>query len=169
MIRFKILISLLVVQSVFALPFNDDMVNSQIKTGQSMRGRPENTVPRGTGDIQYPPKETDFLIADKLVNKVEKNEDSLIRGKRSYYVNCLVCHGKIGEADYAPMPAGSQMGAPNLVDPMFHAYTDGRIFTTIHNGHIIMPAVGWKISETESWDIVNYIRSMQEASKGGAK
>lgn len=169
MIHCRFLILLLISQAVLALPFNDDMVNSQIKTGQSMRGKPANTIPYGTGKIQYPPKENDFVIADKLVNKVEKNEDSLIRGKRSFNVNCMVCHGKIGEADYAPMPAGAQMGAVNLVDPLYHTYTDGRLFTTIHNGHIIMPAVGWKISENESWDIVNYIRSMQEASKGGAK
>lgn len=168
MILCRTLIILSICQMVLALPFNDDMVNSQIKIGQSMRGRPANTIVVGTGTTEIPKKD-DFETADKLVNKVERNAESILRGKRGFAVNCTVCHGKIGEADYAPMPAGSMMGAVNLTDPMFHAYTDGRIFTTIYNGHIIMPPVGWKLSENESWDIVNYVRSVQEASKGETK
>lgn len=44
---------------------------------------------------------------------------------------------------------------------MYKARTDGSIYATIHFGIRLMPGHGWKLSPTEHWDIVNYVRSAQ--------
>lgn len=159
MIRtFLLIISLnFFASSLFALPFNDDMVDGQLKTGQIMRSKPAGSIAVGTLDQQMTREE-----AEAKKNPVAKTDESIALGKRLFAANCNACHGTPSRTDYKPAVAGSFMGAPNLADPGYHDRTDGQMFRTVHFGNVIMPRVGWKLSHKETWDIVNYIRSTQE-------
>ncbi|MCB0335078.1 MAG: c-type cytochrome [Bdellovibrionales bacterium] len=149
----------------YSLPFNDDMVNGQLKTGQVMRAKPEHSIPVGGAEYQFTKEE-----AEQMQNPVATSEESVARGKRLFSANCHACHGFPVKEGYKPNVAGAFMGAPNLSDPGFHApaegaeggRTDGQIFRVVHFGNVLMPRVGWKLSQTETWDIVNYVRSTQK-------
>ncbi len=143
--------------AVQALPFNDDMVNSQIKTGQVMRPKVAGTVPLGSLNQSSVLTKEDAI---KLENPVPTSADSVFVGKQLFRINCSPCHGKISKT--SPELGKVQMGAPNLGDPMYHSRTDGQIYSTVHFGNIIMPALGWKLSPAETWDIINYVRSVQK-------
>lgn len=144
-----------------ALPFSDDMVDNQISPGQSSLARVPGTVPLGS--LKYYVKDKEQ--AQKMKNPVKPSELSLARGQRLFEVNCSACHGKWGDSlQHTPYPAGQMMGAPDLSNSLYHDRTAGSIYGTIHFGNLIMPAVGWKISPKETWDIINYVQDIQKQS-----
>lgn len=146
-----------ITDSLLALPFNDDMVENQISTGQIVRPKPEGSVPVGSLKNKVRNKEE----AKMLTNPVQADEASVFRGSMLYQSNCYACHGNIAPEEHQASPAGKFMGAPNIAMEFYKSRTDGEIYSTIHFGNIIMQPVGWKLSASETWDIVNYIRSKQ--------
>lgn len=157
-IIFSVLLTgLCLVNSAVALPFNDDMVDNQVTTGQIMRPQPKGSIAKGSLDYKVDSKEE----AQKLTNPVPLTKESVLRGERLFEVNCGACHGGIGKV-HQPSVAGPMLGAPNVADPLYHDRTDGSMFSTIHFGNIIMYPVGWKLSNAETWDIINYIRNAQQ-------
>jgi hypothetical protein len=168
-----------------ALPFNDDMVHDQLKTSEVMRDAPEGSVPVGAHKYRF-----DNVLATKnftpegmaaraeLQNPVESTPLSIKNGERLWAINCTPCHGKYtGEADpnmpttakfdraIIPAVAGATTG-PVLVSESYAndpTKSDGHIISYIHFGGLaVMPRYGYKLSKSEHWDIVNYIRWMQE-------
>lgn len=162
MIRYLLVISILFPSLVWALPFNDDMVENQINTGQLHKVRPEGSIPRGSLKFHTVKNKE---AAETLTNPIKSDEWSVKRGEWLFQVNCSACHGEIAPGAHVSYPAGQFIGAPNLADPLYHNRTDGNIYGTIHFGNLIMPAVGWKLSPKETWDIVNYVRSVQAKAK----
>lgn len=150
-----------------ALPFNDDMVNSPVLTGKIMRPAPDGSISVGSLGSHLASREE----ALKLSNPIKGDKTSTLNGKRLFQVNCTPCHGDIESNPYVPGPVAKFLPGPNLSAAMYHdkaeGRTDGSIFGTIHFGSIsgLMPAVGWKLSRTEHWDVVNYIRSVQAKVK----
>lgn len=93
-----------------ALPFNDDMVDSQIKTGQMMRPKVEAAVPLGSLKEYSADKEA----AIAFENPVGKTAASTMNGQRLFQANCAPCHGKIAApgAEYTPGPVGRFVPGP---------------------------------------------------------
>ena len=151
---------------VLALPFNADMVNNQIKTGQVMRPRPEGVVARGTlrGTIngEFPLHLEKKEDTANFVNPKKGDSNSIESGRRLFQVNCSPCHGNIEKTPYEPGVAARFNGAPDLRADTYKSRTDGSIYGTIHFGGLaLMPAYGWKLSPAEHWDLVNYVRLAQ--------
>lgn len=147
-----------------ALPFNDDMVDNQKRTGIIMRGAPEGSVPVGFESV-FPKTKAE---ATELVNTVPAEPRSIEAGSRLFRVNCYPCHGDVSKSPYQPGPvAVNSKGAipgMDIGDKIYLQRTDGYIYATIHfGGLVIMPGLGWKMSDQEHWDIVNYLRSVQNA------
>jgi mono/diheme cytochrome c family protein len=142
-----------------ALPFNDDMVNVQKRTGTIMRQKAPGTVAIGMSEYYVPSREE----AEKMTNPVKADAASLANGKRLFAVNCLPCHGDISKKPYAPGAVGKKtlQTPPDLTLDTYKTRTDGSIFATIHFGIRLMPGHGWKLTPTDHWDIVNYIRNQQ--------
>jgi mono/diheme cytochrome c family protein len=155
------LIFALAATNLQALPFNDDMVDSQLKTGQIMRPKVEGTIAKGSLDIDF----ESWEVVEKLTNPKEVTASSVKHGERLFNVNCLPCHGTPKIDGYEKGLVGQKMGpfVPNLAEERFVQMTDGLIFGTIRNGSRsqIMPKIGWKMTMDETWDIVNYVRSTQ--------
>lgn len=152
-------LSSVVALDAVALPFNDDMVNVQKRTGVIMRPKAPGTVAVGMSDYHVATRED----AEKLVNPLKGNARSTANGKRLFAVNCLPCHGDISKKPYAPGSVGAKalQTPPDLTMDMYKTRTDGSIYATVHFGIRLMPGHGWKLSPTEHWDIVNYVRSAQ--------
>jgi mono/diheme cytochrome c family protein len=97
--------------------------------------------------------------AAKLTNPVEKTPESIAAGRKVYQRLCSRCHGAEGKGD------GNAAGAvppSDLTDAAWdHGSSDGEIFTTIHDGTSAdMEGYAQRISDTDIWNVVNYIRTL---------
>lgn len=157
---------LMVAGVAHALPFNTDMYDPQPKTGEVMRPKVPDTVALGSLDYRVESREA----ALKLENPLKGDTLSTLSGKRLFSIHCSPCHGVYSEVGaYTASWFAPRVYAPDLSLPMYWdvegGRTDGSVYGTIHFGSpsTLMPAYGWKLSPTEHWDIVNYLRSFQKA------
>jgi S-disulfanyl-L-cysteine oxidoreductase SoxD len=158
--------SLFGVAAAFALPFNDDMVDMQPRAGVSMRQKPPGSVPAGALSYRVDSPQA----AEALTNPIERSALSAMRGRRLWQVNCSVCHGDITAKDWKAGPVGEKFGmVPDIraVDPArqkdYRQVSDGYLYSVIHFGSAsrVMPGYGWKLSPSEHWEIINFIRDAQ--------
>ena len=166
--RYKALIVTLLVamfsQCVHALPFNDDMVKTpQMRTGSMARASVPHTISRNPRELQIPQTRE---LADASINPIEASELSVRNGKRLFQTNCYACHGqyKDGARELPHAASSFLIVGPDISLAQYASRSDGFFFGTIQYGSYskLMPAVGWKFSVEESWDIVNYVRSLQK-------
>jgi len=97
--------------------------------------------------------------ARKLQNPVRATAESIAAAKAIYARRCAECHGQRG--DGKGEKAGHLSVAPtNFTDTReLSESTDGELFWKISEGHRPMPRFKDKLSETERWELVNYVRS----------
>jgi mono/diheme cytochrome c family protein len=102
-------------------------------------------------------------------NPIPTSPASIKAGSFVYATNCRPCHGLKGEGDGVAPPPGSKPA--NLAAGTFkHGSTDPQIFKTIKEGvgpEFFMQAWDGKISDTDIWNTINFIRDLQ--SKRAAK
>jgi mono/diheme cytochrome c family protein len=146
-------------QLAYSLPFNQDMVGTQLSNGNIMRPKAAESVPVGTAKRFVGPNREDAL---RLTNPVPATEESVSNGSRLFAVNCSPCHGRYIEGKHVPGAVSTYLPGAELSAPFYKEKPDAHFFQFIHYGGMaIMPAYGWKLSIEEHWDIVNYIRHLQ--------
>lgn len=150
------------VQSACALPFNDDMVKGQnMQAGSMMRAKAAGAVSMGSLDRYQGTREEARLLR----NPVPADDRSVSTGQRLYAVNCTPCHGGYKDGAHTPGTVSQWLPGPALASSGYadlQKFPDGYFYEFIHfGGMALMPAYGYKLSETEHWDIVNYIRHLQ--------
>lgn len=100
--------------------------------------------------------------AAKLVNPVAASPESLAAGETIYKRRCRGCHA--GDGSGGPPKEAGERPASNLVDAAWdHGSTDGEIFHVIRTGvgpSFIMEPWDDRLSETDTWNVVNYVRSL---------
>lgn len=92
-------------------------------------------------------------------NPVPSTQESVDRGKTLFQQNCIQCHGIDGRGDgpdaasLSPAPTDFRLHMPLHTDPQFYAF--------IANGYpgSAMPKFASALSETDIWNLVNYLRS----------
>jgi mono/diheme cytochrome c family protein len=92
-------------------------------------------------------------------NPVAATESSLAAGQKIYSKTCFMCHGKSGDAD-GPAVIELNIHPAKLSDPKLAMEPDGSLFWKITTGKKPMPAFGKRFSETDRWNLVNYIRTL---------
>jgi len=144
--------------SSWALPFNDDMVHDQFDINEVMRKLPADSVPLSAAKLVRNLQE-----AKNLENPVQGNPASARNGELLWQVNCVPCHGEYANGKYQAGVVGAflPLPGPDLSDAAYHDRTDGHFWGIVHFGSAIMPRYGWKLSDREHWDLVNYIRKIQ--------
>jgi mono/diheme cytochrome c family protein len=146
-----------------AAPWDQDLFKQQsYKAGEITRAPVTGTVPLGYKPFNLTTDEAEA----KLKNPVEFSLDSVWRGQRLWNSNCLTCHGKKGDGQG---PVGPQVSAPSLLSDFYRGRGDGRVYGVIVNGGASMPRYGYKFSEQDNWDIVNYLRFLQGREIEGLK
>lgn len=95
-------------------------------------------------------------------NPVRPTAESIAAGKQVYTKYCAFCHGADAKGD-GPM-APKDTHPPSLTDaPGAHGSTDGDIFVTVRDGigpKFDMKPNKEKISEQDTWNLVNYLRGI---------
>ncbi len=96
-------------------------------------------------------------------NPVPADAASLARGAELFNINCTACHGISGKGD-GPVAAFLRNKKPiDLTGPIGLSLSDGAIFMTITNGTPGgMPALNENLTVRERWDVVNYVRQLQQ-------
>ena len=97
-------------------------------------------------------------------NPVVADTKSIEDVKRGYLIYCAVCHGRTKEENDSGTANtkvnGKGMSAPviTVISPDF---SDGYIFYYAKYGGSAMPPLGYATTATERWNIINYIRTME--------
>ena len=94
-------------------------------------------------------------------NPIAANESSLAAGRKIYSKTCANCHGKTGDAD-GPAVIELNIHPAKLSDPKLATESDGSLFWKITTGKKPMPTYGKRISETDRWNLVNYVRTLSK-------
>lgn len=154
------LVPLLLSYNVIRIPWVNTMKDTEVV--QPLDG-PRMAAPDESIPVQGP-----LLIAgEPATEPLPATENSLIRGKMLYDVNCAMCHGPGGEW---PDGQKAQVGkyfpeVPALTDGRIQALTPQHIFGVIINGRNRMPSLAENVTAAETWDIVNYVLSLGETSE----
>ena len=111
----------------------------------------------------HPPHPHRHPAAQKIVNPVPSTAASLASGRRTYARLCVRCHGPRGKGDGGGAGGGGQPA--DLTDAVWdHGASDGEIFVVLRDGTSVdMEGYGERVSETELWNLVNYLKSLGSA------
>jgi len=96
------------------------------------------------------------------INPVAPDTGSIAAGQAMFLANCAACHGQTGKGDG---PVGVTLN-PRPADLTQHAiigiHTDAQLFEWITNGFpgSRMPAFKSALSDTDRWNLVNFIRTL---------
>ena len=79
----------------------------------------------------------------------------------TFDAKCAMCHGKDGDGK-GDLAAIMHINPSNLTNPQTLANrTDGELFTIIDKGSASMPAQGSRLKKDQTWDLVNFLRSLE--------
>ena len=92
-------------------------------------------------------------------NPIASNESSVTAGQKVYLKRCVGCHGKTGNGD-GPDAADLGIHPAKLSDPVIREETDGELFWKITVGKKPMPNYGTRLSPTDRWNVINYLRTL---------
>jgi mono/diheme cytochrome c family protein len=92
-------------------------------------------------------------------NPVPVNAYTVGLGQKLYVSNCMICHGQSGKGD-GPGGAALEKKPADLGARIKAGETDGELFWKITEGR--SPMLSWKgsLTETQRWEIVNYIKTL---------
>ena len=98
----------------------------------------------------------------KMKNPVPSSPESIAKGKELFTKNCRFCHGADAKGNGPMAPEGTHPS--DLTDAKWdRGSTDGEIFLVIRDGagpKMDMKGYKSKMSETDIWNVVNYLRSL---------
>jgi mono/diheme cytochrome c family protein len=96
--------------------------------------------------------------AARTSNPVARDTQSLAFGKAVYTGQCLACHGVAGRGD-GPTALTLMKRPPDFTNPRLWEQSDGSLFWKISEGHRPMPTWRPLVSESDRWNVVNYLRT----------
>jgi mono/diheme cytochrome c family protein len=102
--------------------------------------------------------------ADAMANPLKGNADATAAGKKIYDSNCSICHGAKGMGD-GVAAAGLSKPPANHTSQAVQKLSDGALYWMITNGNAPMPAYKATYTDTQRWQLVNYIRTLAKPLK----
>ncbi len=140
---------------------------------EAVREAPEHAIPSagGQGDVPYRFSQEQLdSVAATLTNPLRPTAEVLRRGQLKYQQNCSVCHGEKGAGDGPVVGNGKFPYAPSLVSGSALTRSDGYLYAVIVAGRNFMPPYGERMSHTDRWATVVYMRQLQgpRANPGAA-
>lgn len=103
------------------------------------------------------------IVLDTLpINPVQADETSLQRGEILFSIYCTLCHGERGQGDGPLAEYYEERPLRPLTSNNITAQFDGQLFRTISEGFSRMPPQSEALSPRDRWDVINYLRTLEE-------
>ena len=149
------------VTPAWSFPWDIDMYRGAAvqPLSRAPRVMPSDTMPVDRGE---PPMSTEQMTV-KLKNPLPGTPENLAHGKDLFLTNCAPCHGESGTGN-GPVAHLLKDQPKNLVTGQSKDLPDGYIYGVIRNGIVLMPSYGDAMSSSERWQVVLYVRSLQQAA-----
>lgn len=134
--------------------------------GRTDRPVPPHTVPRG-GLIEDVHLATGMTESGEFAAgfPMEVTADLLQRGQDRYEIFCTPCHGSLGDGNGITKQYG-MAATPTYHDDRLRDMSEGEIYNTITHGKNLMGRYGDKLSVSDRWAVVSYVRVLQRAAQG---
>lgn len=116
---------------------------------------PAGSVPIFGGRIHY-----EDIEGSTLEPPFPLDEEAAVKGRKLFMIYCAVCHGETGKAE-SPVSEKMDMQPFDLTEVDTIALTDGEIFVKILASDSIMPNYRNELSDSETWEIVAFVRQLQ--------
>jgi mono/diheme cytochrome c family protein len=100
--------------------------------------------------------------AVKMKNPVKPDANSLKEGKDIFAQQCKSCHGAKGKGD-GPKAEKIDISCGDFTSDDVAKQTDGELFWKTTEGRKPMPSFKEKLSDSERWTVINYVRSLGKA------
>jgi len=144
-------------------PLHRDMRRTVVLNPQKevTRAPDSLSVPTTGHEVEWPADKRDAVIPT-LVNPIPSSDASIARGEQIFLRMCTPCHGKSMAGD-GPV-AAKFIPPPDLLGANTRGRPDGFIYAYIRWGGAIMPKYGQSVSATDAWNVINYLRHMQQTN-----
>lgn len=102
-------------------------------------------------------------VSPEVVNRknpVARSATSIAEGKKLFGIDCVMCHGPEGDGK-GELAVTMKLSPPDFRDDTaMKKFTDGELFDIITNGIRKMPPEGKRATPEQTWNLVNYVRSL---------
>ncbi|MCI2810787.1 c-type cytochrome [Eoetvoesiella caeni] len=88
------------------------------------------------------------------------NEQLLAHGRERFNIYCMPCHSAVGDGDGRIVQRGFP-APPSYHGDRLRGVPDRYIYTVISNGYGVMASYADRLSPSERWAIVAYVRALQ--------
>ena len=140
---------------IIRIPFPSQMVEQDSIAAQE--------GPRLAAPVGAVPVQGSVLVNGLPGSKpVAASAESLQRGKILFGNNCELCHGAKGVGD-GPLVEKYLVKKPaDLSSSQIQNLADDDIFMVINQGFGTMPGLAENLNPLDSWDVVNYVRTLKK-------
>jgi mono/diheme cytochrome c family protein len=118
----------------------------------------------GADEQAVPPMKLEAMTV-RLHNPLQPTPVNLQDGSNLFASNCAACHGPLGRGDGSVVHLLAHKPA-DLLTGVSKNLPEGYIYGYIRNGGIWMPAYGDAMSSNERWQVVMYLRQLQNKYGG---
>jgi mono/diheme cytochrome c family protein len=131
---------------------------------EAPRVTPADTLPVHGGE---PPMSLEQATI-KMHNPLQPTAQNLAIGREQFNTYCAPCHGATAQGDG---PVAHILAKPpkNLISGTSKDLPDGYIYGAIRDGVLSMPSYAAEIPTERRWQVVMYVRSMQQAAAAKSK
>ncbi len=105
--------------------------------------------------------------ASRRANPVPADAAAIAAGKALYTQHCFSCHGVAGRGD-GPAAKDLERSPGDLSKPAMWDQTDGALFWKLTEGKKPMPTFATLTTETQRWQIIDYVRTLAPKPAGTA-
>lgn len=146
-----------------------DQVEGTVARGQLRENKAFYTGKIDTPNLSAPVQSTTDATGNTLVTSFPNDIDEfpipvtkelVERGRERFNINCIVCHGPVGNGDGMVVRRGFPK-PPTYHDDRLRNAPVGHFFDVITNGWGKMPSYAYQVQPADRWAIVAYIRALQ--------
>jgi len=148
--------------------------SSVFPNGRALQSPVHGTIARGELPLDFQSTKEDAKRAgEEIQNPLtgQPSDDagarldaSIQRGSQIYGVFCVSCHGPTGGGDGLVAKRGFPP-PPSLTAGKSVTMKDGQLFHILTYGQGSMASMAAQLNRDRRWDVINYIRNLQEVAK----
>ena len=105
--------------------------------------------------------------ARAVKNPVPVTPEGLAAAEKLFKENCVMCHGEKGQGDGESAKTLNRKPANFTDKAMMSAETDGALYWKMSQGRAPMPSWEDVFTETQRWQLVNYLRQLTKNANSG--